>query len=118
MLLWSAIVLGATVLLGLLLLIPRRGGWGLPLGLLHAAGGAAGLAALLLGLRGPPHGLASGAGGFGITAAALLGAAMLAGLVLLQARLRRRGQPMLVIGLHASVAIMGYVILAAYISTP
>lgn len=85
-------------------------------GILHGFLGATGLAALLLALRGPPHGLAMGVGSFGRAAAALLLLALLAGLVILamRLRLRRRRTPGLLIGIHAMIAISGIVILAAY----
>ena len=50
-------------------------------------------------------------------AAALLGLAVATGLVVLTVR-RRRGDPMLAIGLHATLAIFGLVLLTAYASIP
>ena len=88
---------------------PRR-----PLGALHGLLGVVGLGALLLALRGPPRGAAMGVGGFGRIAAALLAAAVLAGLAVLIARWRYRRVPGLVIGIHATIAVSGVVILAAY----
>jgi hypothetical protein len=55
-----------------------------------------------------------GVGGFGRIAAVLLAAALLAGSAVLIARLARRRVPVLVIGLHATIAVSGVVILAAY----
>ena len=78
-------------------------------GVLHGLLGAVGLAVLLLALRGPPRGLAMGVGSFGGIAAALLVSALLAGLVI-----RRRRMRGLLIGIHATFAICGIVILAAY----
>jgi hypothetical protein len=83
-------------------------------GALHGLLGVAGLAALLLALRGPPRGEAMGVGAFGRISAMLLGIAVVAGLVVLIARLRYRRAPSLVIGIHATIAVSGVVILAAY----
>jgi hypothetical protein len=88
---------------------PRR-----PLGALHGLLGVAGLAALLLALRGPPRGEAMGVGAFGRISAILLAIAVVAGLAVLIARLRYRRAPGLVIGIHATIAVSGVVILAAY----
>jgi hypothetical protein len=87
-------------------------GW--PLGLLHGLLGAAGLVMLLLALRGPPRGEAMGVGPFGRIAAVLLAMALLAGLATLAVRLRYGRVPGLAIGIHATIAISGVVILAAY----
>jgi hypothetical protein len=85
-----------------------------PFGALHGGLGIVGLGALLLALHGPPRGEAMGVGAFGSIAAVLLAAAVLAGLVILAGRLRYRRAPPLVIGIHATIAISGVVILAAY----
>jgi hypothetical protein len=85
-----------------------------PLGALHGLLGTVGLGTLLLALRGPPRGEAMGVGAFGRIAAVLLAVALLAGLAVLTARLRYRRVPGLVIGIHATIAISGIVILAAY----
>ena len=83
-------------------------------GVLHGCLGAGGLAALLMALRGPPRGVAMGFGSFGAIAAVLLGVALLAGLIMLAIRARARQVPGLIIGIHATIAIGGIVILAAY----
>jgi hypothetical protein len=88
-------------------------GW-LP-GALHGPLGAVGFALLLLALRGPPRGEAMGVGAFGRIAAVLLAVALLAGLAIFVSRLRYRRIPGLVIGIHATIAISGVVILAAYV---
>jgi hypothetical protein len=85
------------------------------LGALHGALGAAGLALLLLALRGPPRGAAMGVAGFGTVAVVLLGIALIAGLAVLASRLRGRAIGGLLIAIHASLAIAGIVILAAYV---
>jgi hypothetical protein len=83
-------------------------------GVLHGCLGAGGFAALVMALRGPPRGVAMGVGSFGAIAAVLLGVALLAGLIMLAIRLRARQVSGLIIGIHATIAISGIVILAAY----
>ena len=85
-----------------------------PFGALHALLGTVGLGALLIALRGPPRGEAMGVGAFGGIAAVLLAMGLLAGLAVLAARLRYRRVPGLVIGIHATIAVSGVVVLAAY----
>ena len=119
MLLLSFIVLLIVSLVGTALAAPhlRAGNPGpprWPLGAAHGLLGIAGLAALLLALRGPQHGVAMGVGGFGRIAAVLLTAALLAGLAVLTTRLRHRHVPGLLIGIHATLAVSGVVVLAAY----
>jgi hypothetical protein len=84
------------------------------LGVLHGVLGTIGFAGLLLALRGPTRGEAMGVAGFGQIAAILLGIALLAGVAVLVLRMRRRPIPGLVIGTHATIAVSGIVILAAY----
>lgn len=95
-------------------LAPGRAAPPWPYGMLHAVLGAAGLAVLLLALRGPPRGEAMGVGSFGSIAAWLLAVALLMGLVLLSTRLRHRRLTSGPVGIHAMLAISGVVILAAY----
>jgi hypothetical protein len=83
-------------------------------GVLHGCLAAAGLAALLFALRGPQRGIAMGVGSFGSIAAVLLAVALLAGLIMLVMRSRAQRVPGLIIGMHATIAITGIVILAAY----
>lgn len=83
-------------------------------GALHGLVGIAGFAVLLLAPRGPPRGEATGISSFGRVAAALLGITLVLALPIVVARLRRRRISVLVIGLHATMAISGIVILAAY----
>ena len=87
-------------------------GW--PIGAVHGMLGVIGLAALLVALRGPPRGVAMGVGSFGRIAAGLLAIALIAGLGILVGRVRRRRVAGLIVGVHASVAISGIVVLAAY----
>ena len=112
-LLLIAALLG-TALAGLHLRAGRAGPPHWVAGALHGVLGVAGLGALLLALRGPPRGEAMGVGGFGRVAAVLLAVAVVAGLAVLVARWRYRRVPGLVIGIHATIAVSGVVILAAY----
>lgn len=120
MLMMAFSILAAAVLFGTALAIPYLRGstahaapwW---LAALHGVVGIAGLGCLLLALRGPPRGLDEGTASFGLVAATLLALAVLAGLgVLLMHRGRRRRAATL-IGLHATLAISGFVLLAAYL---
>ena len=69
---------------------------------------------LLAALMGPPHGVATGTQSFGLVAALLLLLAMVLGILALALHLIRKRMPGTAIGVHASVAIVGYVILAVY----
>ena len=115
------IVLGIAVLLGCVLaLLHLRTGAApppLPFGALHGLIAVAGLGLLALALRGPPRGLEQGTGSFGIIAAVLIALAALAGTALLAARLRKRQLPGTLIGIHATLAVGGFVILIAYVMT-
>lgn len=118
----SLIAFCATVLLGLVLIMLhalrrwRVVNW---VGPLHAALGCAGLSLLIISVEtAPPRGMAEGVGAFGSTAAVILGLALLAGLSLWRGRNSRQGDPTLLIGIHASLAIFGVAILAAYFAAP
>ena len=82
--------------------------------LVHAACAAGGYVLLLIALTGPPRGAATGTASFGAFAAVLFGLAILAGLVLLRQRRARRRLSGGLIGVHATLAVTGFVILAAY----
>ncbi len=88
--------------------------WRPTVGVLHGLIGAAALVALILTLGGPPRGVDMGVGSFGRIAAWLLGTALLMGLGIVAVRLRTRRVPAFVIGIHATIAISGIVMLAAY----
>ena len=121
MLVWSAWVLCAAVLggLGLIALSQVAAGyvrmrWP---GVLHGSVGIAGFVLLVAGLGGPARGVQQGAGSFGTVAAWLVGAAVVLGLIVFAARIRRRPPSMLAIGVHATLAVGGLVMLAAYIAS-
>ena len=103
--------LGGLVLIGLAQWRPPRHLW-LP-ALAHGGLGAAGFTALLLALGGPPRGAAMGAQNFGAIAAILVGSALALGLLIFA--IRRQPSPLL-LGLHATAAVAGVVMLAAYLS--
>ncbi len=120
MLAWSAIVLSVVVLGGLALVALsqvasplRRLRWP---GWLHGSLGLAGLVLLLAGLGGPVRGAQQGAGSFGVIAAGFVGAAAVLGALVFAARLRHRAPSTLVVGVHATLAVGGLVMLAAYLS--
>jgi hypothetical protein len=84
---------------------------------LHGLGGVAGFSLLLPALwRTPPspHAIRMGASGFGIAAAALLGVALAAGIVLLSRHLGRRPPALHLIAVHGLLAIGGFTLLLAY----
>jgi hypothetical protein len=83
-------------------------------GALHGVCGLVGLIVLLFALRGPPRGETMGVASFGRIAALLLTIAPGAGLAIRVVRLRRHPMTGLIIGIHATIAIGGIVILAAY----
>ena len=78
-------------------------------GIAHGSVGAVGLAVLLLALRGPARGVDAGAGSFGTLAAVLFAGALLTGVLLLVGR-----RKVVVMTIHAGIAITGYVLLLAW----
>jgi hypothetical protein len=82
---------------------------------LHGGLGLAAFVVLLAGLRGPAPRTGTGSGQFGLDAALLFGLALLSGLFPIAARLRRRPVSGLVLGLHATFAVMGLVVLLAFL---
>jgi hypothetical protein len=119
MLLVAFLIFAIAVLLGTVLaVLHMREGAAMPpwaLGALHGLIALTGLGCLLLALGGPPRGLAQGTASFGATAAALFAVAAMIGAMLLAARRRRQRIPGLLIGLHATFAVSGFVVLAAYV---
>ena len=85
-----------------------------PVWALHGSLGLVGFIILLLCLGGPPRGAALGLANFGRFAAVLLGVALLAAAEILFERLRHHRLPVLMAGLHATLAIGAVIVLAAY----
>jgi hypothetical protein len=92
----------------------KRPPWPIPL--VHGALGAAGLAVLLrVWQRGLPAS-AAGTAGFGPAAAALLGLALVLGLVIAYVAWHRNRPAGLLVAVHASLAIAGFVLLWTLVS--
>jgi len=120
MLMGSFGLLGSALLLGSLLAIlhlrsegAARRLWAL--GGLHGLLALGGLGCLLAALRGPARGMATGTASFGMISAGLIGLAALVGGGILVLRLLGRRLAGALIGVHATLAVCGFVILAAYI---
>ncbi len=114
LLLTLAVTFGAG--LGLWHLRAAEGGVARPpasFGIAHGSIGAGGLAILLLTLLAPAHGVAAGAGSFGLIAAVFFAAALITGLVAL---IRRWKNPVVTMAIHSGVAIIAYVMLVAWTS--
>jgi hypothetical protein len=82
---------------------------------LHGLLAIGGLSCLALALRGPPRGLDQGVAAFGIIATLLITLAALIGVALLAARIFKTRIAGIMIGIHATLAVGGFVILAAYV---
>jgi hypothetical protein len=112
-------LLGAAVLAGsglaALQLIAKRPAIPPWLTALHGLLAVGGFIVLVLALRGPPRGIASGASAFGLIAAVLAALAVVAGSAALAARLRRKRVTGILVGVHATLAVSAFVILAAYL---
>jgi hypothetical protein len=113
-------ILGIAVLLGSALAVMhlRTEGAVMPpwkLAALHGLVALVGLGCLVLALRGPPRGLQQGTAAFGMIAAVLMAAAATLGIGFAAARLRKRRLPGLLIGVHATLAVSGFVILFVYV---
>jgi hypothetical protein len=112
--------LGAAVLLGAALAVLNLRSepgapapW--PLAALHGLLGIAGFSCLVLALGGPPRGVDKGVASFGVISAALFTLALLtAGGILVSHRIKGRRAEAL-IGVHATFAVSGFVVLAAYL---
>jgi hypothetical protein len=120
MLIAAFVILGTTVLLGSVLAVLhlRTDGAAAPpwkLAALHGLLAIAGLSCLVLALRGPPRGLDQGTASFGIIAAALIALAALFGAGFLATHLLKRRLVGILIGVHATLAVGGFVILAVYV---
>ncbi len=113
-------ILAIAVVLGALLAVLHfaKAGTALPpwpLAALHAFLALGGFGLLLLALQGPPRGADQGTASFGAIAAALFVVAALFGGGLLAGRLRRRPPGTTLIGIHAMLAVTGFVVLLAYV---
>lgn len=120
---WAFLVLSGAVGLGIVAAVGlsmKRGRWsGMATGLAHGTFGLAGLALLVAALaEGPVRGTGQGMAGFGTDATYVLGVALLFGLVMAAGELRGRRPPVLLAGLHATIAILGFLMLVAYVSAP
>ncbi len=123
MLIAAVLILGFTVLLGLTL-----GGFYLlrdtppaqapVIGWAHGAAGAIGLVVLWQALGHAQRTMPQGASAFGSLSALLLVVAFLGGLVILVTHLRRRPVSLLLVAMHGSIGIAGYILLSAYFSSP
>jgi hypothetical protein len=112
-------ILGIAVLLGAALFVRHLrnapcGATAWRLAALHGLIGVGGLVCLLFALRHPPLRAAQGAAGFGAISVVMLALAALFGGGIFVIRLAKRRAGML-IGIHATIAISGFVILAAYV---
>jgi hypothetical protein len=120
MLIAAFVILSTAVLLGTVLAILHFRSQGAvapawPFAGIHGLLAIGGFGCLLLGLRGPPRGLATGTGSFGTISAALVGLAALFGAGMLATRLINRRVPGIIVGVHATFAVSGFVFLATYI---
>ena len=116
----APIALSAAVILGLALAAwhmraeGRRPNWLTWVGFLHGGLGVLALSLLVLAVEGPPRGVATGTGAFGLVAAILLGAALLLGLTLPFLMRRRSAISGTVMAVHAGIAITGSVMFLAW----
>lgn len=120
MLIAAFVVLSTAILLGIVLAVLHLRSEGAavppwPLAGIHGLLAIGGFGCLLLALRGPPRGLGTGTASFGMIAAALVALAALAGGGMLVTHLLKRRLPGMLIGIHATFAVSGLVILATYI---
>jgi hypothetical protein len=120
MLIAAFAILAAAVALGTALAIIHLRGeaapkapW--PLRALHGVVGLAGFSCLLLSLSGPPRGSDQGVASFGAISAGLIALAALAGIAVLVVHVVKKRRAGSLIGLHATLAVSGFVILAAYL---
>ncbi|HET7847736.1 MAG TPA: hypothetical protein VFL51_01615 [Pseudolabrys sp.] len=120
MLVVAFVMFGVAVLIGSILAVLhlREGAaakppW--PFGALHGLLAIGGLVGLVLMLGGSPRGLDQGTASFGNIAAVFLALAAVVGITLFAAGLRKRKLPAVLIGIHATLAVSGFVILAAYV---
>jgi hypothetical protein len=119
MLIAAFLILALAVALGTVLAVLHLRSTAIPaapwqLAALHGTIGVGGLCWLWLSLRGVPRGVDQGVASFGAISAALLMVAALAGIAVMLMHWRKRRAGVL-IGLHATLAISAFVVLAAYL---
>ena len=108
-------LLAIAVAIGSVLALRRKGRLpALPVGAAHGAIGIAGLGVLIYLLPGSRRGEATGSQSFGVIAAALIAAAAAVGLGMLAVHLRAHRLPGGLVGIHATLAVSGFVILVVY----
>ena len=120
MLIAAFIILAIAVSLGSVLAVLHLRGevaaappW--PLAALHGVIAVGGFGCLLLALRGPPRGMDTGSASFGAIAAVLIALAALVGGGILATRFGKRRRAGTLIGIHATLAVAGFVVLLAYV---
>ncbi|MGC2462908.1 MAG: hypothetical protein WA446_18355 [Steroidobacteraceae bacterium] len=111
----SVVVLLGSVLAHLHSQTGNRTEWHWPLATLHGLFAITGLGCLVLALVRSPRGLDQGNASFGIGAAALLALAALVGLTFLATQVLKGRHAGILIGIHATLAVSGFVVLAAYV---
>jgi hypothetical protein len=108
-------LLAVAVAIGTFLAVRRKGRLpALSVGAAHGTIGLTGLGVLIYLLPGSHRGEATGSQSFGVIAAALLAAAAAVGLGMLALHLRARRLSGGLVGVHATLAVCGFVILAVY----
>ena len=111
----SVVVLLGSVLAHLRSQTGNRTEWHWPLATLHGFFAVAGLECLVLALVRSPRGLDQGNASFGIGAAALIVLAALVGLSFLATKVLQGRYAGIMIGIHATLAVSGFVVLSAYV---
>jgi hypothetical protein len=82
---------------------------------LHGIFGIGGFCCLVFALQEPARGLDGASGSFGLISAILNALAVLLGVSFIATRLFKRRPPGILIGTHVTLAVSGFVILAAYV---
>lgn len=114
----ATVVLGFALVIGAAAAVPwlRRdarppAAW---LAIAHGIIALAGFGLVVAALAGTRRGAPTGTQSFGLIAALLLGAAALIGLAMLATHVRKRRVAGALVGIHATLAVAGFVILAVY----
>ena len=118
MLALATIIIGLAVVIGAAAAVTWLRGDGRPaptwLTATHGLAALAGLALLIVALAGARKGAATGTQSFGTIATVLLTTAALIGLAMLATHVLKRRVSGALVGIHATLAIAGFVILAVY----